>query len=848
MDLENKATILSFRPTSIRVKLLILMALNSSVAMLLAGVSFIGYEVVQFRAAATREMNALAGIVAASTTAALSFSDESAAGETLATLSADQRITLAVVYTAGNRVFASYPRSLGFKDGTSGNIRRDGPYFENGSLLLFFPIMLHGDRLGTILLQSSTTEIYARSRRYCGIVCIVLLTSLGLSLLLSSRLQRQISDPIVTLARVAQKVSVDKDYSVRVNRHADDEIGLMIDSFNGMLSQIEISDVARKISEDLLRESEERYALAAHGANDGLWDWKLSTNEIYFSPRWTRMLGHSDEEVGCDPQEWFRRIHPEDCDRVRSQIAAHCQGATPEFSSEYRMRHRNGSHIWMLSRGIAVRNADGIAVRIAGSQTDITEGKIGDPLTQLPNRLYFIERLDRVLEMVSVPGSDSFAVLFLDLDRFKLINDSLGHSAGDQLLIEIARRLRLSVSNAGRSGRHEGCCTVARLGGDEFAVLIEGIRSQEDAVAIAERILKQIGAAFNLGGRQVFSTFSIGIAMSSSGNTSEDLLRNADTAMYHAKARGTSLVEVFDEGMRNRAIARMQIETDLANAIESEELLLHYQPKLSLIDERITGFEALVRWNHPKRGLLYPAEFISIAEEIGLIVPLGRWVLREACRQMAIWHANPIADSALTISVNISFKQLAEVGLVADIERILAETGLSPTSLRLEITESSIMENAQIAGATLRRLKEMNIGLEIDDFGTGYSSLSYLRQLPFDTLKIDRSFVKELGSDEDTSEIIKTILQLAWSLGMNVVAEGVETEDQLARLKAMGSSHGQGYYFSKPLDAVHAEQLILGCRSLARIRRIYALGDRWRALPKPSASKVNIPTAETSEV
>jgi diguanylate cyclase (GGDEF)-like protein/PAS domain S-box-containing protein len=816
----------SLRNSSIRVKLLLLMALNSSFALLLAGISFLGYQAFQYRNTATRELITLADIVAASNTAALSFADERAANETLTDLRGDRRIVAAGIYDKRNRLFATYHSANAPTVPAEAQPRPDGVYFETGYLLVFRPIVLQGERLGTIYLRSDTNDAYARLLRYLGIVCIVLLASLGLALLLSSRLQGVVSGPIAALAGVARLVSVDKNYSIRATKVADDEIGVLIDSFNGMLSQIEIRERDRKIAEDALRESEERYALAAHGANDGLWDWKLGTNEIYFSPRWTRMLGYSDNEIWSDPEEWFSRIHPADRERVRAQFAAHCQGSTPEFSSEYRIRHKNGPYIWMLSRGIAVRDEDGVAVRIAGSQTDITEGKIADTLTELPNRIYFMDKVESAFTAKGNPGASPFAVLFLDLDRFKVVNDSLGHAAGDQLLVGVAQRLRSSVRGQGLSEKLAGSAsTVARLGGDEFAILVEGIRDQDDAGAVAARILKHLGAAFSLDGRQVFAVASIGIAMSSSADTPENLLRNADTAMYYAKAHGRARFEIFDQGMRERAVARMEIEVDLKKAIKGNEFVLHYQPKVSLADQHITGFEALVRWNHPRRGLLYPSEFIPVAEETGLIVPLGLWILHEACRQMAAWHASMVREPPLSISVNVSFKQLDEVSLAEEVERILAETGLDPTTLKLEITESSIMENAELAVATLRRFKELNISLEIDDFGTGYSSLSYLRQLPFDTVKIDRSFVKEIGTSDDTSKIINTILQLAQSLGMDVVAEGVETQDQLARLTAMGCPSGQGYYFSKPVDAERAQRLIRDKNALQR-------GILLRPLPK----------------
>jgi diguanylate cyclase (GGDEF)-like protein/PAS domain S-box-containing protein len=822
----------SLRNSSIRVKLLLLMALNSSLALLLAGVASLGYEAFQYRTSATRELTTMADIGSDSIAAALSFADERAANETLTSLRGDRRIVGAAVYDQHNRLFATYRNTKTLP--APARPRRDGLYFENNDLVIFRPIVLQGERIGTIYLRSDMIDAYVRLLRYFGIVCIILLASLGLALLLSSRLQGIISGPIAALAAVARLVSVEKNYSIRATKDADDEIGLLIDSFNEMLSQIEIRQRDREIAEEAMRESEERYALAAQGSNDGLWDWKLDTNKIYFSPRWIQMLGYPGAEIWTDPEQWFGRIHPADRERVRAQLVAHCQGLALEFSSEYRIRNKYGSYIWMLSRGIAVRGEDGVAVRIAGSQTDITEGKIADTLTDLPNRLYLMDKLESAIEATRHPEANFFAVLaldldklesaveelrnpagtlfavlFLDLDRFKVVNDSFGHAAGDQLLVGVAQRLRSTVLGRPRLGKlGEPVSTVARLGGDEFAILIEGIHYQEEAAKVAERILKHLRDAFYLDGRQVFTTPSIGIAMSSSGDTPEDLLRNADTAMYCAKAHGRGGYVVFNQGMRDRAVARMEIETDLKRAIKAQEFVLHYQPEVSLVDRRITGFEALVRWNHPTRGLLNPSEFISVAEDIGVIVPLGRWVLREGCRQMAAWHKGMAREPALSISVNISFKQLAESGLAGDVELILAETGLDPKSLKLEMTESSIMENAEIAVATLRRFKELKIGLEIDDFGTGYSSLSYLRQLPFDTVKIDSSFVRELGQNDDSSKFIKIILQLAQYLSMDVVVEGVETKDQLASLVAMGCRFGQGNFFSKPVDAERAWRLI----------------------------------------
>ena len=634
------------------------------------------------------------------------------------------------------------------------------------------------------------------SRAMCNWSFVVLLVSLAAALYFSGPVQRLIADPIADLSQVARRIASEKNYSVRAKKRAADEIGVLIDSFNEMLSKIETHELARKEAEASLRESEERYALAARGANDGLWDWKFATNTIHISSRWSSILGERAREGQCNPEDWFQRIHPLDRDRMKAAVAAHCEQKTAELSVEYRMQHRKGHFIWVLTRGVAVRDPQGVAIRMAGSQTDITEGKVADPLTGLPNRLYFLERLENAIE--EAKDGKLCAVLFLDLDRFKLVNDSLGHAAGDELLMGIAERLRLSVREASAS-EFAGASVVSRLSGDEFAVLLDGLNETSEAATVAQLILKQLRAPFHLNGRQMFASVSIGIATGSSGCTPEDLLRNADTAMYYAKTKGKARFEIFDDTMRERALERLEIETDLREAIQLKQLVVYYQPKVCLRTRQVTGYEALVRWNHPRRGIIGPGEFVQVAEETDLIVPLGHLVLRESCRQMAEWHARFPKDLKPTVSVNVSFKQLNDGSLVEDVRQALAETGLDPQSLTLELTESTLMANPESASDTLRSLKELGVGLEIDDFGTGYSSLSYLNRLPFDTLKIDRSFVKELAASGESSEIIRTILELARSMNMEVVAEGVETHEQLQLLCELGSTYAQGFYFSKPL-------------------------------------------------
>jgi diguanylate cyclase (GGDEF)-like protein len=423
-----------------------------------------------------------------------------------------------------------------------------------------------------------------------------------------------------------------------------------------------------------------------------------------------------------------------------------------------------------------------------------------DALTNLPNRALLTENLKIVIERAKQEPDYQFAVLFLDLDRFKNINDSLGHTIGDQLLVTIARRLEHSVRAADM---------VARLGGDEFAILLNGIKHSHDAMQMAERVQKEISLPYSLSGHEVFTTPSTGIAMSVTGyDDPEGILRDADTAMYHAKERGKACYEMFDQSMHARAVNLLRLETDLRRALEREEFCVYYQPIVSLETGTLSGFEALVRWQHPERGFISPADFISVAEDTRLIIPLGLWVLRESCRQMCQWQWQSSAHSSLTLSVNLSGKQLTQPDLIKQIEAILNETHLNPRCLKLEITESVVMENAEAAIAMLKELKALGVQLSIDDFGTGYSSLSYLHRFPIDTLKIDRSFVSQMGISDENAEIVRTIRALAGNMGMDVVAEGVETIEQLQQLTALGCEFGQGYLFSKPVGAAAAGALI----------------------------------------
>jgi len=571
------------------------------------------------------------------------------------------------------------------------------------------------------------------------------------------------------------------------------------------------TQLSLKRAHEALKESEERYALAARGANDGLWDWNLLTNVMYFSPRWKSMLGYHEGEIGDKLEEWLDRIHDSDRERVKDELAAHRKGLTPHFESEQRVLNKDGTFRWMLSRGLAVRDASGKATRMAGSQTDITEGKVTDPLTGLPNRLLFIDRLGRLIKHAKRRKDHLFAVLFLDLDGFKMINDSLGHLVGDQLLLAVSNRLEKCLRLTDTVARLGETFTMARLGGDEFTVLLDDLKDLGDARLAADRLMKVLAPPFILGGKEVFTSVSIGIALSSSAyENPDDMLRDADTAMYRAKSLGKARYEVFDADMRASLVARLQLETDLRHALERGEFRNFYQPIVALDSGRIVGFEALLRWQHPTRGLVGPDQFIMVAEETGLIRELGWWNLREACRQLSEWKSQSDNYLNFTMNVNLSAKQFLQPNLVEEIRDLVEELDFSPETLKLEITESTVMIDPAATAKMLQQIKSLGILLAIDDFGTGYSSLSYLHRFPLDTLKIDRSFISGVSDTGEGMEIAQTIMPMAKNLRLDVIAEGVETIEQVALLKKLQCKYAQGYFFSKPLAAAEVVELLEG--------------------------------------
>jgi diguanylate cyclase (GGDEF)-like protein/PAS domain S-box-containing protein len=521
-----------------------------------------------------------------------------------------------------------------------------------------------------------------------------------------------------------------------------------------------------------------------------------------------QITGHSEAELLAT--DFQSLTHPDELGKALVLVHQLLQRQIPAFQLELRFRNRQGDTVWVFWSVSLARDLKSKSDRLIFQVQDITDRKraeeqllhdaLHDGLTGLPNRALFLDHLRVAISRAKRGPERHFAVLFLDLDRFKVINDSLGHLAGDQLLIETARRLQDCL----RPGD-----TVARLGGDEFTILVEELEDKNGAAFLADRLQRRLSEPFTLNGHEVFTTASIGIAVGEARyENPEEMLRDADTAMYRAKAQGASRYEVFNQEMHADALSRLQIETELRRAVERREFFLNYQPIVDLKTGELRGFEALVRWRHPELGLIPPVKFIPLAEETGLIVPLGEWVLWEACRQTREWAELYPSASRLQTSVNLSGRQFAQSDLLARIKGVLNDTRLDPRALKLEITESAVMDNVEQAVTLMKEVRALGIELSIDDFGTGYSSLSYLPRFPLNTLKVDRSFVIQMSRNQENLEVVRTIIVLANSLRMNVIAEGVETLDHVRELQALGCQYGQGYFFAKPLDAEAAGALI----------------------------------------
>ena len=549
----------------------------------------------------------------------------------------------------------------------------------------------------------------------------------------------------------------------------------------------------------------DRFAVASGGTGDVVFDWDLGTGRFWLSDAWPAQVGEA--AVTGAPTDWLDRVHPQDREQVDAAVQAHLDGRTERFESEHRVRHGADGWRWVLARGRAVRDGGGRAQRLAGSFMDVTRRReeaeralhdaLHDPLTRLPNRALFLDLVKRSFARSRRRDDYRFAVVFLDMDRFKSVNDGLGHAAGDDLLAQMAARL-------------QGCLregdTLARHGGDEFTILLDDVKGPHDVHTVADRLHQVTAQPFELSGHEVFSTISVGVALSTPGYARpEDLLLDADTAMYRAKALGRARTVVFDPSMRERAPQLLDLEADLRRALLRKEFRVHYLPVVEVATGRIQGLEALIRWAHPKRGLVGPEEFVPFAEETGLIVPIGSWLLHQAGKEFEVCRS--ATHGALALHVNLSSKQLLNAGLMSELDEVMYEHRLEPQELTLELTENTLQQN-ESAAARVEELRGRGVRLCMDDFGAGYSSISSLHRFALDTVKIDRSLFTGGSPRGKSPAVVKSIVSLARELGTPVVAEGVETADQFYFLRELGCAGAQGFYFSPPVDGAAAASLV----------------------------------------
>jgi diguanylate cyclase (GGDEF)-like protein len=543
--------------------------------------------------------------------------------------------------------------------------------------------------------------------------------------------------------------------------------------------------------------------------SEGLFDWNLRSDRIHFSPRWLALIGCDADDVGSQPEGWFGRVHPDDNTELSGAIDGARAGASSGFTCRYRLRHNDGTYRWMACRGMVVRDGDGHPIRLTGSQTDVTVEMVTDRVTGLPNRLLLLDRMTRSLEHARRHHSFHFAVLVIDLGRPGGPGRPAEEAASDPLLTAVARRLESCLRNPGLMPSLDHNDLVARIEGDYFAIVLNGLKAIGHAKVAAERILREILNPIPLGGREVRLSASIGVAVSATGYTTADqMVHDAQAAQHRARMLGGSHCEIFDTDILKAEQAELQLEGDFAAALQRREFVLLFQPIVSLDSYQVVGFEALVRWQHPMLGMIPPLDFIPLAEKTGFIVPLGNWILREACRRLREWDADMSESRDVSISVNISSVQTDDPSLVDQIAEALRESGLEPRRLVLELTEGIAMANPPAITTLLMRLRAIGVRISVDDFGTGYSSLAYLRQFPIDTLKIDRSFVRGMVTNRDAAEIIAGVMNLAKQLGLHVVAEGIEHEEQCGRLRALKCDAGQGTLFGSPLDVETAAALL----------------------------------------
>jgi len=783
-------------------KLSLIWVLVSLLGLIAVLSAILSYDRIQINLMTEKELTILASVIGNRSSAAIIFDDRQLAIENLKTLTHQPSIVAACLYIVADDsndrqplVLAHYPNTSISCPGQTSLISVFIDSENRDFKQLIHPVRLDGTIIAYLYLKSNTEELQQFEKNHLFVSAIIAAIIFLVTLFFANTMSRWITRPLSSLRVTAQKIADDDDYSIRAEKFHSDEVGKVVDAFNQMLEVIEREDY-------LLRESEEKFRLISSSSKVGIFQIDMAGHCVFANDELAEITGLEKQNI-LD-QNWHLAIHPEDRQLVLRKWNQLLSNGRDIFIS---CRLQTPDTKWIECTVAGLHNTEGELIAYLGTMHDISEIKKAqaqleklafyDPLTGLANRRLFRNRLEHALNQLN-RQKRTLGLVLLDLDNFKEINDSLGHDAGDKLLAIVAERLRLSVRETD---------TVSRLGGDEFAIILPGINKPLDISRIVENVMSSLREQIELEGSQVRMTASIGITLSpEDGDGAEVLVKNADLALYQAKDKGRNRLQFFTSGMNTKLLNYLQLKDELHHAVDRQDFSLVYQPQIGLKDNSLTGFEALIRWNHETRGIISPVDFIPAAEDTGLIIPIGRWVIKEACQKLNTLIEKKLVDNTVVMTINLSVKQFQDEQLTDFLAATLREHSISPQQFEIEVTESLLMENLDDAIAKLETIKALGILISIDDFGTGYSSLGYLKRLPVDIVKVDRSFVMDIPEDRDDMEITAAVIAMAHGLNYRVVAEGVETLEQLAFLNSKDCDYGQGYLFSRPLPTLEIEE------------------------------------------
>ena len=782
---------------SLRRKLVIISLITTGLTLLLSNLAFMSLEYYLSRHDTQNKLSVLGEVIAKRATTALTFNDYDLLVTNLRTLKADKNVVRGCIYDENQQLAAEYQRPQ--EQAKCPQLLTKLQSEQNNNFSQYFVIRLEQAHIGTLYLENSREDLLQRFNQFLLFSVIILAVSVVLAIFLANQLQDVVVRPMRDLSNTLQNIMRKKDYSIRAAKENNDEIGDLVDLFNGLLGTIEEENSS-------LKASEERFRKLTALSPVGIFQVDPKQQLQYVNQRWRDI--HSSDEETPNLQEWFDQIHP--ADLVPAQQAWNRLVVEQEsIALELRLVRRDGSHTWIHLLAGALHDRNGELLGYLGAISDISELKAAqiqmenlafyDPLTGLANRRLFKNRLEKAVKSVLRSGS-SMALMFLDMDQFKRINDTLGHDAGDILLKEVAVRLNATVREND---------TVSRIGGDEFTILLTDVHQTADVLIVAEKLLRSLAKPIRIKGQDIVTTVSIGITMTPEDSTDVNtLMKNADLAMYRAKELGRNNFQFYSEDMNHSILEHLAMEKELKEAIQREQFTLMFQPKVSLFDYGITGVETLIRWEHPDKGMITPDRFIPVAEETGQILEIGDWVLEQSCRQISSLIRNNVLPTSAKVAVNLSAKQFADPDLAQRIRNVIEISQLPPECLELEITESTLMDDVESAIGIMQEIKKTGVSIAIDDFGTGYSSLAYIKRFPIDVLKVDRSFVMDIPEDQNDMAITAAVIAMAHKLSLEVVAEGVETQEQLHFLRRNNCDEGQGYLFSRPLSLGQLHQFL----------------------------------------